>query len=882
MRRWTAMLLLSLLVGCKSMNHDLVELRCENRVDPLGVDVAQPRLSWQMRSDARDVVQSAYQVRVATSVTLLEKPDLWDSGKVQSDQTYAIHYAGKCLESSQPVFWQARSWDGTGHASEWTKAQTFTMGLLNESDWQAKWITPAGKLAAATLLARKEFTVQPKLKRAVIRLCGLGQYELSINGQKLSNDLLTPGWTNYRKTCLYDTYDVTEEIKPGANAIGILLGNGMYNVIGGRYVKFKGSFGPLKLIAQLRLEFADGSTQIIGTDESWKLHAGPITFSCVYGGEDYDARMELPGWDQPNFNDSDWATPVNTTSPGGRLKGISASAPPVRAFDVLTPVKENPIKPGLTVYDLGQNASVMLRMRIKGAPGARVRITPSELLKEDGTVDRHSVGIRDAWWQYTCKGEGTETYVARFFYHGCRYLQAQITGDATIESIEGIVTHTSSDPVGDFACSNDLFNRIRTLIRWAQRSNMVSIMTDCPHRERLGWLEQTYLNGPSLRYEFDLVPLIEKTMSDMRDSQRDNGLVPTIAPEYTTFDGAFTDSPEWGSAVIQCAWQQYEWSGDTSLLESYYDTMKRYVEYLQSKTDDKGLLNHGLGDWYDLGPNRPGFAQLTPVSLVASAIFYDDLRIMAQIATLLGKTSDAENFTERSEKLCVAFNRTFWDATKQTYSTGSQCANAMPYALGLVDDANKPAVLKAVVDDIRSRGNAMTAGDVGYRYLLRALVMGGRSDVIFDMNNQSDRPGYGYQLKMGATALTEAWDAGPNSQNHFMLGHLTEWFYHDLLGIQSNGPGYQKIIIKPTPVGDITWAKGSYKSVRGEILCQWQRDGKRFTLNVTLPANTTATVYLPAKEGTTITESGKPVSVTHNNEQAIIRIGSGRYRFEVR
>jgi hypothetical protein len=443
-----------------------------------------------------------------------------------------------------------------------------------------------------------------------------------------------------------------------------------------------------------------------------------------------------------------------------------------------------------------------------------------------------------------------------------------------------------------------LFNRIRNLVRWAQRGNMMSLMTDCPTREKRGWLEQDYLNGPALRYEFDLAQLFIKTLNDIADSQLTNSLVPTTAPEYTimrdrnTRPGQrnnFGNSPEWGSAFILVPWQQYEFDGDLNLFRTHYDAMTNYLAYFDSRATNY-IVNYGLGDWYDLGPKHPGIAQLTPIALTATAFYFQSAEIMSRAAALLGKTDDAKQFSDLAENIRTAFNEKFYDATNHFYATGSQTANSIPLVMGICEPANRATVLDAIVADIRKRGNAFTAGDVGYRYLLRALADGGRSDVIFDINNQSDKPGYGMQLAKGATSLTEAWDAGrDSSQDHFMLGQIQEWFYHDLAGIQNDpeSAGFKKIIINPQPVGDVTWAKASYNSIRGKIVSDWKRDGGKFILKVSIPANTTATVFVPAKSADTVAESGKPASqnssvkfLREENGRAIFEIASGSYKFE--
>lgn len=876
----------------------VTDLRCEYVSNPLGVDVPAPRLFWKLQSSSRDEHQTAYQILVATAPEILamDQGDPWDSGKVTSDKTTQIPYQGRPLKSSQQVFWKVRVWDKNGNVSAWSQPATWTMGLLSEAQWQAHWI--AARADSETLLLRREFTVKPGLKRAIAHVSGLGQYELSVNGHKAADDLLSPGWTRYDKTCLYDTRDLTTSVREGHNAIGLLLGNGMYNVKGGRYSKFKGSFGPLKAIMQLRLEYADGTTEIFGTDEQWRTSPGPITFSCVYGGEDYDARLEQRGWDQLGFDDSKWQTARLVNGPGGKLRGISAAAPPIRTFDLLKPVSVKPLRKGVTVYDLGQNAALIPRITVRGTAGSVVRIIPAELLRADGSVDRRSVAPNGApaYWQYTLAGGGRETWFPKFFYHGARYIQVECSAPEggelpVVEALEGVVVHSASTRVGEFECSSELFNRIHRLVRWAQLSNMMSVLTDCPHRERLGWLEEYHLNGPPLRYEFDLAQLFTKGLSDMADSQLDNGLVPDIAPEYTVFTNGFRDSPEWGSAYLIVPWQQYEWTGDLELLGRHYDGMKRYVAYLSTRADNN-IVSHGLGDWYDIGPRRPGIAQLTPVALTATAFYYYDARILARVAALLGMADDAKQYEELAGQIRAAFNQKFLDTRNNQYATGSQCANSIPLVMGLVEPKNRSAVLEAVVRDVRQRGNALTTGDVGYRYLLRALAEGGRSDVIFDINNQSHKPGYGYQLKMGATSLTEAWNADHrSSQNHFMLGQIMEWFYHDLAGIGDDptGPGFKKIIVNPQPVGDLTWVKASFDSIRGKIISHWTKAEGVFNLSITIPPNTTATVFVPARSADEVTVdeviAARSVGVKflrQERDRAVFEVDSGQWVFQSR
>jgi hypothetical protein len=668
-----------------------------------------------------------------------------------------------------------------------------------------------------------------------------------------------------------------------------MLGNGMYNSTPGRYVKFIGSMGSPQVIAQMTIENQDGSIQHVVTDQTWKVAAGPISFSSIYGGEDYDARLKPPGWDVADFADSDWASATVMNGPGGELRCSTRSAPPIRTAYVLDPVSVTPLKNGDFVYDMGQNCAMIPSLAVEGAADARVVIFPGELLNADGTVAQRSMGKGVMYYSYTLSGKGRENWTPSFSYFGCRYFQVRgaappgVVGTPNrpvLMSLEGNFITSSSPAAGGFSCSSDLFNRIATLIDWAIRNNTMSIITDCPHRERLGWLEQDHLMGPSLLYDHDLAALLTKVSGDMRDAQHKNGLVPDIAPEYVTFKGAFQDSPEWGSAAVLVPWMEYQWYGDRQVLADSYEMMKNYVGYLASKSKD-GLVSYGLGDWYDLGPHAPGVSQLTPIPLTATAFYYRDLRTVADAARVLGNSADADDLDARAKVVKDAFNKGFYHADRRSYATGSQTANAIPVVFGLAPAGDVGAIVDHIVADMKSRGDGLTGGDVGYRFVLQALAENGKSQEIFNVNNQTDRPGYGLQLARGATSLTEAWDANPNaSQDHLMLGHIFEWFYRDLAGIQPapDSVAWDRVVIKPAMVGDITWAKARYDSIRGPISTQWHRDATGVRLGVIIPPGVRAMVYIPAKS---------PHSVHHTdgkflrmeNGDAVFAIESGEYQF---
>ncbi|PTY07494.1 alpha-L-rhamnosidase [Opitutaceae bacterium EW11] len=873
-------------------------LRCEYGFDPLGIDLAHPRLSWELTSNERGQRQTAWQVLVASSPEVLaqDRGDLWDSGRVESGETAQIPYAGQPLRSSQQVFWKLRAWDVHGETTPWTPAATWTMGVLSPEDWRAEWIVAPWTSEALRL--RQEFDVGAGLKRALLHISGLGQYEVAFNGAKAGDDLLSPGWTNYDRTTLYDTRDATALVREGRNAIGVELGNGMYNVVRrNRFAKFTGSFGPLRVIAQLELEYADGKTVFVTTDETWRVARGPITYNSIYGGEDFDARLDERGWTKAGFDDRSWTRAVKWVRPPQTLRGYHAAAEPLRAIETIKPVAATRLKSGALLYDFGQNASFMPRLRVTGPAGSTVRLTPGEVAKEDGTIERGTMGGAhrgSAWWQYTKGTDGEETWFPKFYYVGSRYLQVDLQPAAPggampeIAELEDVVVHSSAEPLGDFATSNPLLNRIRDLVRWAQRSNMVSILTDCPHREKLGWIEQYHLNGPSIRYEFDVARIFTKGLHDMAEAQTEDGLIPNIAPEYTQFKGAFRGAAEWGAAFILVPWQQYQFTGDTGLLAEHYPAMKRYFAYLESRAKND-ILSDGLGDWYDYLMEKNGRAGLTPPPITATAYYFRDAEILSKIATILGKTDDARDYEQRAARIRHRYNREFFHPETGGYGTESQCSLALPLALGLVEPGRREAALELLVKDVEKRGYA-TAGDIGFRSLLRALADGGRSDVIYRMINQDEKPGYGYQIKHGATALTESWNASLGaSHNHFMLGQVIEWFYHDLAGIQPDpaGPGFAKIVIAPQPVGDLAWVQASYHSIRGPISTRWERDGKTFVLDVSIPANTGATVVVPADEGTPILEGGLPaekrpgvILVARQSGRATFRIGSGTYRFQ--
>jgi hypothetical protein len=794
------------------------------------------------------------------------------------------------------------------------------MGLLKVNDWgNAKWIgyrelpdsmrlvpglpqndKSLGNKAierAVIPLFRKEFELSKKIREASLFICGLGQYEASINGTKIGAGFLTPGWTNYDKSVFYNCYDVANLLQQGKNTIGVIVGNGFYYINRERYRKLVVAYGEPTLIAQMRVTYTDGTIETFEIDENWKCTPSPITYSSIYGGEDYDARLEQNNWNKYGFDDSDWQNALIVKGPSGQL--VAENDYPVNIMEKIDVKKITSLSSGGFLYDFGQNASGIVELKVKGKKGQQIKLIPAELITKDNLANQTASGD-PFYFTYTLKGDGVESWMPRFTYYGFRFVQVEgafpdscKSGSDTPRLVDLKLLHTrnSSPSTGNFNCSYDLFNRTNELIKWAIKSNFQSVITDCPHREKLGWLEQTYLMGGSIHYGFDVSHLYSKQVNDMMESQTEDGLVPSFAPEYKPSTGGFRDSPEWGSASVILPWLIYKWYGDTSVMEKAWPMMIRYVEYLKSKST-QNILSYGLGDWFDFGPQIPGPSQLTPVALTATAIYYYDLVLLSEMAGILKKDEEKKSFSSWASEVKIAFNEKFYNSQTGIYSTGSQTAMAMPWCVGLVDYANRTKVMENLEDSISAHGKALTAGDVGFHYLVMALTKGDKSQLLYEMNARDDVPGYGFQLKKGATALTESWAALEIvSNNHLMLGHLMEWFYSGLGGIdqEENSVGYKKIIIKPEMVGDITFSKTSYQSPYGEIRCDWDKKEDLIRINIEIPVNTTAKVLIPVKPESIVAENRIEVSkvkdikvLSEKDGWMLCQVGSGTYTFTVK
>ena len=862
----------------------IADLTCEYLKTPLCIDVDAPVFGWILSGSQKDADQQAYQVRVWDETRHL----VWDSGIVESNSMGNVPYEGIPLKSSCRYFWEVESrityWDEVKKEKVQTTLKSeqdfFETGYYKQTDWKGKFI---GETKDFTYhLFRKNFQCGKRIQKAKLYVCGLGHFAFYINGKPVSDHVLEGGWTAYDKTCLYTAYDVTGMLLEGQNAALVKLGDGMYNVPGGRYVYYKRSYGKMKLLVQLELLYEDGSRELVVTDETWRMTKSPILFCCIYGGEDYDGRLLKEEYLSPAYQEEgEWEAAVCVEPPAGVLTAMKME--PVQVMETYQPVSVKQIETGVWRYDLGTNFSgwVRIRLRTNGKmAGQNVVMTPCELITKDGSAYQGKGG-RKYQWTYILNEKEEQEFAPDFTYTGFRYVD--VTGgipqgeDAAgasvpvIEKLTGEFIYTAAEQAGDFKCSSQLFNQIHQLVLQAIKSNMKSYFTDCPQREKLPWLEQTHLIGPSIMYNFNVRSLYQKIEMDMGDSQKEDGLIPDICPEYVTgfdhYHKGFLDSPEWGSSCIINPWYVYKRYGDSSLLLRYYDVMKRYLKYLEGMTHHE-MLHHGLGDWLDVGPCSP-HSQNTPVPVVASCIYYYDLMIMKQTAKLFHYKEDALAFGERMEKVYKEYNLQFLDVETCRYGTGSQAAQAMSLIVGLVPEAYQEKVVSQLRNDIINRNYAITAGDVGHPFLIAAMKKYGMSDLLTRMTYQTETPGYGYQIKNGATTLTERWDGSDpeqpyGSQNHLMLGSIEEWFYSGLGGIE--------LVRRDLPLGEIRiaphiadgidqvsiWVHHPY----GRISVSWERKGDEAEVNVIIPPNVKASLE---------DESGKIYQV----------VGSGEHKYRI-
>jgi len=881
------------------------ELRCEYLKNPLGIDTAKPRFSWMLQSTQRGQLQSAYQVFVATAPGKLneKQADLWDSGKVVSDKSVNVVYNGKALSSGQKCWWKVICWDKQDRVGETSDPATFEMGLLNKSDWQGKWIGTAKDISSPLL--RKEFTISKKAKKARVYISGLGWSELYINGKKVGDHVLDPATTYYNNDqsfelgsrVLYVTYDVTEHLKKGRNAIGVMLGNGWYSDDGKSPGRERFADRP-KLILQMNMEFTKEPSLSIVSDDTWKNSSGPITANEICLGEHYDARLEKTGWNKPGYDDSNWNNVVFAGVPSGRL--VSQTMPAVKVIKTIKPTKISQPADGVYIYDFGQHFSGWTQLRVKGPKGTKVTIKHAGAVNADGRLNTSNQGNAAQTDSYIVKGAGTEIWEPRFTLHGFRY--AEVTGfpgRPGLENLQGRFVRNAVKISGNFECSNPLLNQIHHNVCWTFMTSLQGIPQDAGDRhERVAWLGDTGFVAEDYIYNYDTASFWAKWLDDIKDSQRPNGDVPVVSPLH--WRKPYSKFPCWKSTYPLITWYLYQYYGDKRVLADHYDGIAKLVAFLGTRAD-KHIIPYGLGDHMepDRKAGRSNFRpKRTPGAITSTGYYYFDTWILAQAAKILGKNDDYKRYSTLAEQIKTAFNEKFLDKQTNQYATGSQTSNAMSLHLGLVPKERQETVLKNLVDDImiKNKGHLST-GILGTNALEQILGEYGRADVMYKIAAKTTYPSWGYTISKGATTVWESFEVDDHSLNMKMFGSTELFFYKDLAGIGHGAPGFRKINIKPCVVEDLTYTRASLKTVRGLVSSAWRKTADSFTLKVTIPVNSEAKISVPkiGLKGIIITESGKPIykngkflkgipgitSGVETKDYVTFETGSGNYTFRL-
>lgn len=912
--------LFSFTASCSSSNSTVIdELTVEYLNNPVGMDIQKPRFSWKIISDQRDIVQTAYQIIVSDKEKGIENESnpIWDSGVINSNGTVNIEYEGKTLESNKNYYWKVKVWLDSENYIPSNTAQ-FTTGILNENEWQANWITAEEEIVHESPLFRKEFEVNNRIEQALLYVTAAGFYNLYLNNNRVGDHVLDPGITDYRQTILYSTYDVTSEIKKGKNAVGVMLGNGAWNM---RKVQDRWSWHSAKshgnpaLFLQLVITHKDGSQSIISSDESWKIGYGAITYNSLYGGEDYDARKELPGWAGTGFDDSEWQFATIIDGPGGKLK--SQLMPPIKVSETITPIASTNPAPGVFLYDLGQNIAGWWRLEVKGEPGQVIRIRGAETLsdslfpKQLEVTDRISTKFKyhaNALTNYTLKGSGVETYEPSFFYTGFRYIEVVTSDSINPEhlKIEGRVAGSALERNGTFTSSNPLLNQIHTIGLWSQKGNLHSYPTDCPQREKGAYNGDGQVIAETSMHDFHMASFYTKWVNDMKDSQQENGRIPNTSPVLV---GGMGGGVAWGSAYILIPWWMYNYYNDTRILEEHYSNMKEYVAYLQelgSKDEDPSepyIIDFFDGYWYSLGEWCAPDQRDCPIrGVVNTFYYYYNCVLLSKIASKLGYDEDSNNYRDLSEIIKENYIRRYFNPETGLFGTEEAYQTYQLVALvgDLIPDGYRDKVFETVTNDIRARGTHLNTGIIGTKYLWPVLVQGGENQLAYEVATQTTYPSYGFWLENGSTTFLEDWD-GRASHNHQMFGSVTEYFYKFLGGIQSpmegkTTVGYKDIHIKPYIPDGLNSVSAKVETVSGNVVSNWRKEGNTFFYEVNIPANTTATLALPIfTNEVKISENGQIIwnqnSFTEGipgihemrieGQRMIIKLGSGKYNFKV-
>jgi alpha-L-rhamnosidase len=898
-----------------------VHLTCDYAENPIGLESASPRFAWQLQQGGRGKRQTAYRILVASGQDELsaDRGNLWDSGKVVSDQSIGIPYAGQPLVSGQLSYWKVSVWDLQDTCSGFSEVAFFEMGLLQPGDWQGDWIggtkwRGAGNFhEGPALLFRKEFSVSKAVRRARLYIAGLGYYVASLNGQRVGDHVLDPGFTDYSARVLYATYDIGGYLAMGRNAIGVMVGNGWYGSIRWR--------GTPCLKLQINLEYLDGSLESVssGLDQDWQVANSPILRNSIYDGETYDARQEKPGWDTcldlPGSKSSQpkWRAPIKIRPPGGRL--VSQVMEPIKVIEEIKPISisvpNEQNEPGFYVFDLGQNIAGHVRLRVSGPRGTRIVIRHAETLLYNGAVNTANLYLAKACDTYILKGEGVEVYEPAFTYHGFRYVQLEgYPGKPDIGSVTGIVVHSAVQQTGHFECSHPLINQIQQNILWTERDNLYSVPTDCPQRnERFGWLNDTTARNEEAVYNFNLARFLPKWMDDIRDTQTDSGAIADCAPFVWWCSNG---GEPVNSTYVITIWLLYQHYGDVGVLRNHYDSMKRWVDFL-GRTAQDHILHHGwIGDW---APPRAfaftdsicsAVSSTTSFEYISTGFYFLCANLLARMAHVLNNQADEARYSDMAQKTQVAFNAKFLNRQTKQYGQGSQAAHAFALYLGLVPEDVRQGVVDHLADDVMAVNHGhLTTGNLTTKYLLEALTREGHHNVAWTLATQNSYPSWGYMIAKGATTIWERWEYETgremNSHNHPMYGSIGAWFYRALAGIAlaDDAVGFDQIVIRPRPVEGLSYVRSSLDTVRGRIVVNWDLQPGTFRLLVVIPPNCSARVMLPLPQEQDaqpiIKESGKVIwdgnvfipgaadqvsyQIDHNGMALLI--GSGLYSFTV-
>ena len=888
-------------------------LRCEYRTEPLAVDSMAPRLSWELGASAaaqRNLGQLAYRIFVASDRAVLDggKGDLWDTGRVESDETLGISYAGRKMTSRVRCWWKVKVWDKQGAESEWSAPSSWTMGLLAADDWGGKWIG-APEAGFAAPMFRREWKLRAKPVRATAFFCGLGYGELYLNGRKVGDHVLDPGFTDYTKRTLYVTHDVTTHMSEGANAVGIVLGNGWYWMPTPDLWDFhKASWRDFpRAILQLDVEFSDGTRESLVTDGSWLWTTSPVLFNCLRGGETIDLRPSEAGWQKPAFDDSSWRRAVVLPAPAGRL--VAQRHPPVRAVREIPPVKLTQPRPGVFVYDLGKYISGWPRYHKRTGHGLKVTLSCNEKLGVDGTVDMGELSEMTFGRYQTdiMVGPANLTYEPRFTLHGFRYVQLESSqrtpaGTPISNVMPGdlVAVEVRSDlrAVGGFVSSDANLNAIYQLLEQTALSNLVGIGTDCPSREKLGWTYDGFVAMQAAANTYEVGVLCSKWVDDMRDAQESGGNVPRIVPTggwgRMKADGSMgRNDPWWGCSLVRAPWFLYVRQGDRRGLEAAYPAMKRYVDFISSTAKD-GLLYWQLGDWLASSAEPPSVVvssesvrSRAPVPLVSTAAWYHAADILARAAEVLGHVADADRYRALAHHIRDDFNRHFLDSAGRLAGERDQTSLALMLALNLAPEQHRAAILQQLVADLTARGGHLCTGIVGTRFLLEALAENGEAALAVRALTVDGFPGYLHMIRNGATTVWEDW-RGQFALNHAGLCSPASWLFEGLAGIRPdpNFPGFKRIIIKPAAVADPEWVEAWHQSPRGRVAVRRETKAGRITVSVNVPPGCTAEVHVPGVDISHVTEGEKPVGealgvrfLRQQGKAAVFETGSGEYQF---